>query len=78
MHKQQSIKNCYKLNQIKKRLKNDEFSGGTSGGRSGTKNITLNKSSGYRANGTFEVYGYFTYTTCSVEVISASAYGYLD
>lgn len=55
-----------------------EFSGGTSGGRSGTKNITLNKSSGYRANGTFEVYGYFTYTTCSVEVISASGYVYLD
>ena len=42
------------------------------------KNITLNKSSGYRANGTFEVYGYFTYTTCSVEVISASGYVYLD
>lgn len=55
-----------------------EFSGGTSGGRSGKKNITLNKSSGYRANGTFEVYGYFTYTTCSVEVISASGYVYLD
>lgn len=55
-----------------------EFSGGTSGGRSGTKNLTLNKSSGYRANGTIEVYGYFTYTTCSVEVISASGYVYLD
>lgn len=55
-----------------------EFSGGTSGGRSGTKNITLNKSSGYRANGAFEVYGYFSYTTCSVEVISASGYVYLD
>ena len=55
-----------------------KFSGGTSGGRSDSRTVILQKSSGYEARGRFEVSGYFSYTDCDIEVVSASGSVYLD
>lgn len=52
------------------------FSGGSSNGRTGSKNIVLKKSSNYYARGSITVTGYFTYSSCSVKVsyVNGSVY----
>lgn len=54
------------------------FSGGSSNGRTGSKNIVLKKSSNYYARGTITVSGYFTYSSCSVKVSYVNGSVYLQ
>lgn len=55
-----------------------EYSGGTSQGKKFIKKVTLQKSSGYRASGNIEVSGYFSFSSCSVNVIAVTGSVYLE
>ena len=55
-----------------------KYSWGNSGGRTFTKKVTLRKSSGYKASGNIDVYGQFTFSSCSVKVTAVNGYVYLE